>query len=86
MTRVKDHDIWLALLMPAACRYGIWSGKEKEESEEGVSSLAVAVPSARSPRLAVNASLPLSRMGPATKQHVHARLVAAAEEIDHLLL
>ena len=58
----------------------------KEESEEGVSSLAVAVPSTRSPRLAVNASLPLSRMSPATQQHVRVRLVAAAEEIDHLLL
>jgi DNA-binding IclR family transcriptional regulator len=58
----------------------------KEESEEGVSSLAVAVASIRSPRLAVYASLPFSRMSPATQQHVRARLVAAAEEIDHLLL
>ena len=58
----------------------------KEESEEGVSSLAVAVPSIRSPRLAVNASLPVSRMNPATQQGIRARLLAAAEEIDHLLL
>jgi DNA-binding IclR family transcriptional regulator len=44
------------------------------------------VASIGSPRLAVNASLPFSRMSPATQQHVRARLVAAAEEIDHLLL
>ena len=58
----------------------------KEESEEGVASLAVALTSTRSPRLAVNASLPLSRMSPATQRDVLARLTAAAEEIDHLLL
>lgn len=58
----------------------------KEESEEGVASLAVALASTRSPRLAVNASLPLSRMSSATEQDILTRLVAAAEEIDHLLL
>ncbi|WP_228045252.1 IclR family transcriptional regulator domain-containing protein [Rhodococcus pyridinivorans] len=58
----------------------------KEENEEGVASLAVALASTRSPRLAVNASLPLSRMSSATEQDILTRLVAAAEEIDHLLL
>lgn len=58
----------------------------QEESEEGVSSLAVALASTRSPRLAINASLPVSRMSHATRAHVVVRLVAAAEEIDHLLL
>lgn len=58
----------------------------QEESEEGVSSLAVALPDRHSPRLAVNASAPVSRMDEATRQHVLTRVSAAAEEIDQLLL
>ncbi len=57
-----------------------------EESEEGVSSLAVALPSRHSPRLAVNASAPLSRLTPQVRQDVLDHLFAAVEEIDRLLL
>jgi DNA-binding IclR family transcriptional regulator len=58
----------------------------EEESEEGVSSIAVALHSTRAPRLAVNASVPASRMGTDTRQAILGRLITAAEEIDHLLL
>ncbi|MGZ4549013.1 MAG: IclR family transcriptional regulator [Blastococcus sp.] len=58
----------------------------QEESEEGVASLAVALRSSRAPRLAVNASVPVSRMTAATREAVLDRLMAAAEEMDHLLL
>ena len=56
------------------------------ESEEGVSSVAVALPSTRSPRLAVNVSVPASRMSRSTRTSILARLLAAAEELDRLLL
>ena len=56
------------------------------ESEEGVSSVAVALHSARSPRLALNASVPASRMSDQTRDVILGRLSAAAEELDHLLL
>jgi DNA-binding IclR family transcriptional regulator len=58
----------------------------EEESEEGVSSIAVALHSTRAPRLAVNASVPASRMSTDTRQAILGRLIAAAEEIDHVLL
>jgi DNA-binding IclR family transcriptional regulator len=58
----------------------------EEESEEGVSSMAVALHSTRAPRLAVNASVPASRMSTDIRQAILGRLTAAAEEIDHLLL
>ncbi|WP_217631156.1 IclR family transcriptional regulator [Modestobacter sp. DSM 44400] len=57
-----------------------------EESEEGVSSLAVAVPARHAPRLAVSASAPVSRMSEATSHMVLTRVFAAVEEIDQLLL
>ncbi|MCO7218637.1 IclR family transcriptional regulator [Klenkia sp. PcliD-1-E] len=57
-----------------------------EESEEGVSSLAVALPARHSPRLAINASAPLSRLTPDVRQDVLDHLFAAVEEIDRLLL
>lgn len=57
-----------------------------EESEEGVSSLAVALPSHQEPRLAVTVSAPLSRMTDATQDDVLAHVFAAVEEIDRLLL
>lgn len=56
------------------------------ESEEGVSSLAVALRSTRSPRLAVNVSVPASRMSEDVKASILGSLVAAADELDHLLL
>ncbi|KQS60710.1 IclR family transcriptional regulator [Geodermatophilus sp. Leaf369] len=57
-----------------------------EESEEGVCSLAVALPARHAPRLAVNASVPLSRLTPEVRQDVLTHLFAAVEEIDRLLL
>lgn len=57
----------------------------QEESEEGVSSLAVAVTSASTP-LAVTASAPVSRMSDTTRKAVVTQLFAAAEELDKLLL
>lgn len=58
----------------------------QEESEEGVASLAVALRNSRAPRLAVNTSVPVSRMTTATREAVLDRLMAAAEEMDYLLL
>ena len=57
----------------------------QEESEEGVSSLAVALSSTSTP-LAVTASAPVSRLSATTRKAVLAQLFAAAEEIDTLLL
>ncbi|MFP5072195.1 IclR family transcriptional regulator [Pseudonocardia nantongensis] len=57
----------------------------QEESEEGVSSLAVALSSTSTP-LAVTASAPVSRMSATTRKAVLAQLFAAAEELDKLLL
>lgn len=57
----------------------------QEESEEGVMSLAVAL-SAGPPPLAVTASAPLSRMTTTTRKTILPQLIAAAEEIDKLLL
>jgi DNA-binding IclR family transcriptional regulator len=55
-----------------------------EESEEGVSSFAIALSGAR-PALAVNASVPRSRANAAHKRVVRDHLRRAAEEIDLLL-
>lgn len=57
----------------------------QEESEEGVSSIAVALSTGNSPPLAVTASAPVSRMSAATRKNVLAHVSAAAEEIDKLL-
>lgn len=58
----------------------------QEESEEGVSSVAVALAAGQSPPLAVTASAPRSRMIPAIRQDVVARVCAAAKEIEQLLV
>lgn len=58
----------------------------QEESEEGVSSFAIAVHDTRYPRLAVNASVPRSRATAAHKREILERLRLSAEEIDCLLL
>ncbi len=47
--------------------------ESSEESEDGVSSLAVALHAVRSPRLAVNVSVPASRMSPDTRTAVLGR-------------
>lgn len=57
----------------------------QEESEEGVSSVAVALPSDRQPRYAVNAAVPASRMSTVTRKAILARLTAAAAELDAAL-
>ena len=57
-----------------------------EESEEGVASVAVALPARHSPRLAVNASAPVSRFTPQVRRDALDHLFAAVEEIDRLLL
>jgi DNA-binding IclR family transcriptional regulator len=60
--------------------------RSREESEEGVTSVAVPLRSTRSPRLAVNVSVPVSRMTDEVEEVILGRLMAAAEELDHLLL
>jgi DNA-binding IclR family transcriptional regulator len=57
-----------------------------EEAEEGVSSVAVALHSTRSPRLAINVSAPIGRMTDVIQEAVITRLTGAADELDHLLL
>lgn len=57
-----------------------------EEAEEGVTSVAVALQSTRSPRLAINVSVPVNRMTDVTQDAVIGRLSVAADEVDHLLL
>ncbi|MGW4370968.1 IclR family transcriptional regulator [Nocardia takedensis] len=60
--------------------------RNREEAEEGVTSIAVALHTARSPRVAINAAVPLSRMSDTILESLLGRLTAAAEELDHLLL
>jgi DNA-binding IclR family transcriptional regulator len=57
-----------------------------EESEDGVCSVGVALQTPRSPRLAITASAPVSRMSDDARASALERLQAAAEELDHLLL
>ncbi|GAB4079126.1 IclR family transcriptional regulator [Modestobacter muralis] len=57
-----------------------------EEAEEGVSSVAVPLHSTQSPRLAINVSVPASRMTDMMQDAVIGRLQKSAEELDHLLL
>lgn len=57
----------------------------QEESEEGVQSLAVALRAARSPRLALCASAPVSRMNATTRRAIREHLIDSAEAIDQLL-
>ena len=60
--------------------------RSAEESEEGVSSLAVALHSTQSPRLAINVSVPASRMNEEVQDAILGRLTESAGELDHLLL
>jgi DNA-binding IclR family transcriptional regulator len=57
-----------------------------EEAEEGISSVAVALHATRSPRLAINVSVPVNRMTDVLQEAVISRLTEAADELDHLLL
>lgn len=56
-----------------------------EESEDGVSSIAVAVKGDRLPRLAINASVPQSRMNAAAQKTIKKFLLGAAEQLEALL-
>ena len=60
--------------------------RSAEEAEEGVSSLAVALHSTQSPRLAINVSVPASRMNEEVQDAILGRLTESAGELDHLLL
>ncbi len=57
----------------------------QEESEEGVQSLAVALRALRSPRLALCASVPISRMTATARRRIRGHLIEGAEAIDQLL-
>ncbi|MCI2418360.1 IclR family transcriptional regulator [Saccharopolyspora sp. K220] len=57
-----------------------------EESEEGVTSVAVALKPTQSTRLAVTASAPVNRMSASNRKKILAQLKKAAEEINSLLL
>jgi len=57
----------------------------QEESEEGVKSLAVALRASRPPRLALCASVPVSRMTATTRKRIREHLIESAEAIDQLL-
>lgn len=57
-----------------------------EESEEGVGSVAVALDSSRLGRLAVNVSMPISRMTGKARGSVLRALIAATDELDRLLV
>lgn len=57
----------------------------QQESEEGVQSLAVALRAVRSPRLALCASVPVSRMNASARKAIREHLIEAAEAIDALL-
>lgn len=57
-----------------------------EESEEGVGSVAVALHSSRLGRLAVNVSMPISRMTDETRGSALRALITAADELDLLLV
>jgi DNA-binding IclR family transcriptional regulator len=52
-----------------------------EESERGVASVAVALPGDAFPRLALNASVPRSRMNPSTQKLIREALGAAVAEL-----
>jgi DNA-binding IclR family transcriptional regulator len=88
LTRLTPNSIGTrtALLKAlATIRTQGWASSA-EESEEGVGSLAVALHTSGSARLAVNASMPVSRMSAQTRRSVLTALVAAAEELDQILL
>jgi DNA-binding IclR family transcriptional regulator len=58
----------------------------REESEEGVGSVAVPITTQSMQRLAINASVPLNRMNSTSERRIRARLSDAAEEIAALLM
>jgi len=57
----------------------------QEESEEGVQSLAVALRAVGSPRLALCASVPVSRMSASARKSIREKLIESAEAIGQLL-
>lgn len=59
--------------------------RSEEESEEGVTSVAIALHTT-SPRLAVNVSVPVNRMTDEVRRAIRTHLMAVVEELDPLLL
>jgi len=57
-----------------------------QESEEGVTSVAVPVASPSGVRYAVNASVPVHRMSPSVRSSIVTELTEAAEELSQLLV
>lgn len=60
--------------------------RNREEAEEGVISVAVALHATRSPRVAINAAVPVSRMSDTILESLLDRLSESAQELDHVLL
>ncbi|TDD81348.1 IclR family transcriptional regulator [Actinomadura darangshiensis] len=58
----------------------------KEESEDGVASVAVALPRSSRTPLALNISVPVNRMNAATRRAIAAALTEAVKEIDELII
>jgi DNA-binding IclR family transcriptional regulator len=56
-----------------------------EESETGVSSMAVALPTGNGPRLALNVALPTSRMSKTKEKRFAVALAAAADDATGIL-
>ena len=88
LAQVTSHSIGTRTALEAALAEVRAQGyaRSQEESEEGVSSVAVALHSTRAPRLAINAAVPTSRMSDATRANILERLQDAAEELDNLLV
>jgi DNA-binding IclR family transcriptional regulator len=87
LTKITAHTIGTRTeLLDALARVRRrgWAAS-REESEEGVSSVAVAVPGDQLPRLAINASVPRSRMSAVAQKTIREHLTAAAAEIGALL-
>ncbi|TDD33342.1 IclR family transcriptional regulator [Actinomadura sp. KC06] len=58
----------------------------KEESEEGVMSVAMALPRSNRPPMALNISVPASRMNVPTRRKIVSALTGAVQEIDQLII
>ncbi len=88
LVRLTEHSIGTRTALMEALEQIRAQGyaRSHEEAEEGVTSVAVALHSTRSPRLAINASAPVSRMSDSLVEAVLGHLSEAAEELDHLLL
>lgn len=78
-------DSRTALFTQLAATHRKGYAASREESEDGVSSLAVPVTGSSRAALAINVSVPTSRMSPTLRKHILAELLAAAREVTELL-